>query len=63
VGLQVDGKDVPGLGLSDCIALRTNGTDKQMRYRNGKTLAALRGQNVSLRFNMSSALLYTVGFV
>jgi len=48
-----------GLGVDDCEPITTNVTDGLLRWRGGRDLTALRGQQVRLRFELRSCTLYS----
>ena len=53
---------VDGLQLEDCEPIRADVTDGVVRWRGGRTLAALKGKPVRLQFELKSARLYAFGF-
>jgi hypothetical protein len=49
---------LPGLGFDDCEVVTTNSIEHSVRFKNGASVAALRGQRVALLFEMVNAHLY-----
>lgn len=56
--LDADGTPLPGLGLSDSIALRRDAVDAEVRWRSGKGLGDVRGRQARLRFHLTGGDLY-----
>ncbi len=52
------GKTVPGFGAADCAVIQGNAVDLPVTWK-GRSLAALRGKRVRLRFGMKVSTLYS----
>ena len=51
-----------GLAIEDCLPMSEDVTDGTVKWKNGKDLASLVGQKIRLRFELSSAKLYSFSF-
>jgi hypothetical protein len=49
---------VAGYGLDDCEPVRTDATDRVIRWKGGRTLAGLKGTTVQIQFQLDDAKLY-----
>lgn len=57
--LDRGGNVIPGYAMADCLPIQSNSVGLVVRWRNTKSISALAGQQVQLRFSLQSAELYS----
>ena len=63
VGLDgMDGKPIPGYGLTDCSPLEGDSIRKNVKWKDGADISTLRSKTVRLRFQLKKADLYSIQF-
>lgn len=55
-----EGKEIPGYGLEDCIPFSGDSTAWEPRWKDGKTLPQLAGQNICLELAFTGGYLFAV---
>lgn len=56
------GKELPGLGLRDCVPIRGDSVEHAVAWRGGESLSACAGKPVRLVFQLTNASLYSFAF-
>ena len=62
VGAYAGGKAVAGLSLADCVAFSSNTTNGKVRFTTGANFGHLVGRNVTLKLEITTAIVYTIGW-
>jgi hypothetical protein len=62
VGAFVGSQPVAGLSLADCVQLSSNTTNGEVRFKTGANFGHLVGETVTLKFEITKAILYTTGW-
>jgi hypothetical protein len=60
--LDGSGNALPGYGLSDCAAIRTDSVRHVVRCKGGSNLAAVAGKTVRVQFELTNSKLYAMHF-
>ncbi|MHC4646148.1 MAG: LamG-like jellyroll fold domain-containing protein [Planctomycetota bacterium] len=59
---DADGKEVDGFGFDDCEPIKGDFIDKMVGWKSGKSVKALQGKVVRVKFRMQNAKLYAFEF-
>jgi hypothetical protein len=62
VGVYAGGQAVSGMSLADCVAISRNSTNSPVRFKDGGNFQHMLGQNVTLRMQITTAIVYTIGW-
>jgi hypothetical protein len=57
-----DGKEIPGLGLGDCEAVKGDSIRKTVRFKDDALLKSIAGRAVRVKFELRDAKLYAFKF-
>ncbi len=57
--LDSEGNVIPGYAMTDCQPIQTDSVKHVVHWKDDKSLNALAGQQVQLRFSLQSAELYS----
>ena len=57
-----NGKPIRGFGFDDCNPIKGDFIDRTVTWKSGRTLGALRGKTVRLKFQMQNAKLFALQF-
>jgi len=60
--LRVGILDASGFGLEGCELIKSNVTDRVIKWKNGRNLSNFRGKPIRLQFELASAQLYSFSF-
>jgi len=60
--IDKSGKAIPGFGFNDCNPIRGDFINKTVTWKSGKSVKALQGKAVRLKFQMQNAKLYAFEF-
>jgi hypothetical protein len=60
--LETDGKEIPGLGLGDCEAVKGDSIRKAVRFNDDALLKSVAGRAVRVKFELRDAKLYAFKF-
>jgi hypothetical protein len=60
--LDTDGKEIPGLGLGDCEAVKGDSIRKTVRFKDDALLKSVAGRAVHVKFELRDAKLYAFRF-
>ena len=61
-GFKIGASGVKGLGIGDCVPVKSGVTDAAVSYTGGIDFTSLIGTEVALEIEMEAAFLYTVSF-